>query len=97
MLQTVGKYCFQPSTFEKVEKICKAAVGVLPDVTGPVGDSAVVPGESGVREGPDSQDAVTGKVWFTSPAISIQHFMKVACRVVQGYTIWYKVYVIANS
>lgn len=72
MLQIVGRYCFLPSTVEKVEKICKAAVGVLPDIPGPVGESAVVPGEGAVREGPDSQDAVTGKVWFTSSAVSIQ-------------------------
>lgn len=72
LLQTVGRYCYLPSTLEKVEKICKAAVGVPPDVPSPVGESAVVPGEGAVRVGADSQDVVAAKVWFRSSAMSIQ-------------------------
>lgn len=66
LLQVVGQYCFLPSTLDKVENICKAAVGVLPDTSGPVGEFVVVSGEGSVRDGADSQVAVTGKVWFAS-------------------------------
>ncbi|KAG0581073.1 hypothetical protein KC19_4G222800 [Ceratodon purpureus] len=61
ILQVVGQYCFLSSTLEKVEKICQAAVGVLPDVAGPVGESVVLPVEGSVQEGVDSQVVVTGK------------------------------------
>ncbi|XP_024373289.1 calcineurin-binding protein 1 isoform X1 [Physcomitrium patens] len=61
ILQVVGQYCFLPSTLDKVENICKAAVGVLPDTSGPVGEFVVVSGEGSVRDGADSQVAVTGK------------------------------------
>lgn len=76
MLQVVGQYCFLSSTLEKVEKICQAAVGVLPDVAGPVGESMVLPVEGSVQEGVDSQVVVTGKVRFISSATSIRrlHF-----------------------
>ena len=72
MLQAVGQYCFLSSTLEKVEKICKAAVGILPDIAGPVGESMVVPVEGSVREGTDSQVVVTGQVCVTSSATSTQ-------------------------
>lgn len=71
MLQAVGQYCFLPSTLEKVENICKAAVGVLSDIASPTGESVVVPVEGTVREGVDPEVVVTAKVCPASSATSI--------------------------